>query len=101
MRLQYHINEESNLDMLVDAIYGVINDCQPFLKEMATVNPPQFMFSGRDTKGSWFEKDVRTDRKSKDMFPEIQKDFDDAFNKKFGWKPRINGLFSTGNIYDA
>jgi len=101
MRLKQRINEESMLDRLVDALYGVINDCQPFLKEMAKIKPPQFMYSGRKSNNAWFDRDVRVDRRPIDMFPEIHKDLDDAFNKKFGWKPRSGGLFVTGSRDDA
>jgi hypothetical protein len=101
MRLKQHINENSELDKLVDALHGVINNCQPFLKELGTVNPPQFLYSGRKSNDSWFEKDVRSDRKPTDLFPEIHKDFDDAFNERFGWRARSNGLFCTGYMHDA
>jgi len=101
MRLKQRINEESNLDKLVDVLYSVIGDCQPFLKELGTVKPPQFLYSGRKTEDPWFEKDVRTDRRPTDTFIELHKDLDEAFNKKFGWKPRSNGLFCTGYLNDA
>jgi len=101
MRLKQHINEDSMLDRLVDALHAVINNCQPFLKELGTVNPPQFLYSGRKSLTGWFEKDVRIDRRPMDTFWMIHRDLDDTFHKKFGWKPRSNGLFCTGSLNDA
>jgi len=101
MRLKQHINEETMLDRLVDALFSVINNCQPFLKELGTVNPPQFLYSGRKSNDSWFEKDIRSDRKPTDLFSEIHKSFDDVFNERFGWRARSNGLFCTGYMGDA
>jgi hypothetical protein len=101
VRLQQHINEESLFDDIVDAFYNIINNCQPFLKEMGTVKPPQFLYSGRKSNLGWFTKDVRSDRKPLDMFVDIYKSFDDAFNKKFGWRARSNGLFCVGRMESA
>lgn len=43
----------------------------------------------------------RIDRKPKNTRPEIQKYLDNEFQKMYGWKPRTEGVFVTGNIGDA
>lgn len=43
----------------------------------------------------------RTDRKPKDMPKQLHYDLDEAFKKKFGWKARSTGVFTTGEKMNA
>jgi hypothetical protein len=43
----------------------------------------------------------RTDRKPKDTNMVIHKIFDDVLYKKFGWRPRSEGIFCTSNIFTS
>jgi len=43
----------------------------------------------------------RTDRKPRDMPKQLHYDLDEAFKKKFGWKARSAGVFTTSKKRDA
>ena len=46
-------------------------------------------------------KKVRKDRQPLDMSQDIQQQFDDVFDNKFGFRPRSEGSFSTFDYYTA
>jgi len=111
MRLKRHINEQEPWDGLSKResleqttltlfMTNILRDCQPFLRDLDLHNP-KFLYSGRKRDTDWFEQSVRSDRKPKDLSPDIHTDFDNEFNKQFGWRPRSNGLFCTGDESSA
>jgi len=114
MRLRRHINEQEPWDGLQHTdgtlsadqatfkffITNILRDCQPFLRDLDLKNP-RFLYSGRKRDTDWFEQKVRSDRQPKDLSKDIHKDFDDEFLKQFGWRPRSNGLFCTGEEASA
>ncbi len=75
----------------------IIRDCGPYLKEIQS-SSPKFLISGRNSDYSWFEKDVRKDRRPKDINSEIHNDIDSLFQLKFGYTPRSNSIFCTTRI---
>ena len=111
MRLTQYINEAEPWDgiskresleqaTLTLFMTNILRDCQPFLRDLDLKNP-RFLYSGRKRDTDWFEQSVRSDRKPKDLSPDIHTDFDNEFNKQFGWRPRSNGLFCTGDESSA
>ncbi len=87
---------------VIDTTYGIaeqfmsviIRDCGPYLKEIQSPSP-KFLISGRKSDYSWFEKDVRKDRKPVDMNSEIHNDLDALFQLKFGYPARSSSLFTS------
>ena len=69
-------------------------DCKQWLNETKNCG---FFYRGMKEHGNFTKKKVRTDRTPMNMDVSETKQLDDAFYKKFGWKPRTNGLFMTGS----
>lgn len=84
------INED-DVDELIQ------RDCQPWLK----ASQGEVVYRGAKNKPYCYKGTVRTDRRPVDTKPELQIMFDNIIQKKYGFKPRSNGLFVTGNIGDA
>jgi len=59
-----------------------------------------FFYRGISANTSIIEKTPRTDRKPKDSHIKLSTWVDDAFESKFNWRPRSNGVFATG-AYDV
>jgi hypothetical protein len=72
----------------------IFDNCGPYLKEIRSSNP-KFLVSGRRSDYSWFEKDVRADRKPVDINIEIHNDIDALFQLKFGYPARSSSIFCT------
>lgn len=101
-RLQLYEASKSNLDVFETIVNTIWKDCKPFITDMIkNVYIGEFLYSGRKDARTHFTKSVRTDRRPKDTFPDIHRDFDDRFQKKFGWPARSAGLFCTGSKTDA
>jgi hypothetical protein len=84
-----------------EAISFIRKNCKPFLKSVGYKNHK--MFRGTDG-GDAAEMFIGTPRKKRlpsDMDRGDQKLFDKAFYKVFGWHPRSEGLFVTGNYSSA
>lgn len=92
MRLDNYISENT----IHDYAALIKRDCQPWLKAMK--NCDGFFYRGMKDHGNFSKKKVRTDRIPSNMDMEETRLLDDAFQKKFGWKPRTSGLFATGSI---
>ena len=96
MRLQQYINEEHKpLDLIIKELF---DKCYPFIKELnKTKNLKRFLYSGRGNQKDTFIGKVRDDRHPMDTPDDIQEKVDDIFEEKFGWRPRSNSVFCTGD----
>ena len=79
------------------AITKIRENCQPYLKEKV------IMYRGYNKKPIALLRKMRRRklRKPKDTDIRIHKMADKYFNKKFGWKPRTQGVFALGDKISA
>jgi len=82
---------ETNVDDVVELIK---QKCQPFLKEWDGNN---FLYRGMKHSFTYDIKQVRVDRKPKDIPLILHEMLDKEFKKQFGWNARSNSVFCTGN----
>lgn len=104
MRLKQRIDEGRELTQndFLEAVSLVIKDCKEGLKQYIKKGGPNLlMHSGRSHREDYFKGFVRKDRKPTDTKIELHNRFDDMLNGKFGWKPRSNSIFVTGDVSDA
>ena len=98
MRLQAYLGEGS--DMMINATVDecadlIVKECKPFLKEFGKA--PIW----RGTKRAPHYDDVygiqtaRTDRRPKDTDQDVSDFMDTYFKKKYGWKWRSEGVFTS------
>ena len=90
MRLDNYISENT----IQDYVTLIKRDCKPWLKEIKNCG---LFYRGMKDHGVFAKKKVRTDRIPMNMDYRETELLDNAFKKKFGWKPRTNGLFVTGS----
>lgn len=71
--------------------------CKPYIQEMRRIRAKHFFYRGSVHTFSDFIKEIkpRKNRQPKDMIIELQELLDEKFNKKFGWRPRSEGVFAT------
>lgn len=111
MRLQHYIliNEEETTD-LQSLVNMLKRDCKPFIREIKPIG--RFLYRGwmpkrmsdLDSYGDnilYYRRKTRTDRKPLDNYRSMHDKFDVAFQERFGWKARSEGIFATGNMDDA
>ena len=93
----------------------LMKDCRPFLTEIKSEFLKSFYpaYGGalyRGMRGSrkmmpgftcLGERKPRKDRVPKDIPKDISDNFDEAFENKFGWKPRSQGVFAISDQYKA
>ena len=72
-------------------------NCKPFLQEVKYNNWPMYRGTNSADAALMFIGTPRKNRKPSDMDIGDQQQFDRAFMKIFGWKPRSQGLFVTGS----
>jgi hypothetical protein len=100
MRLQRYITEEEkkNIEVIWDKL---TKDCMSFLKELKNSNSKrkQFFYRGTTKKiaGNITKIKTRNDRKPRNTPEEIHNYLDKEFLKKFGWKARSEGVFTTSH----
>jgi hypothetical protein len=97
-RFKEYITEVSGVT-LTEFSEIVWDDCLPYLQAVKSCLWP-LLYRGVSERKEYFifDKKVRTNRRPRDMGYEMQKNFDDAFKKLFGWKPRSEGLFVIGDV---
>lgn len=84
------------------AIKIIFKDCQPYLKEMRKNRADHFFYRGTRKRGDAItEIKPRQDRYPKDTPQDVQDYIDDFFQKKFGWRPRSQGVFTSYKDDDA
>jgi len=97
MRLLNYIKEEA-IDY--EMIYNKIRkDCLGFIKD--TDKRPLFRGIRTPDKEMIMKKTPRTDRIPKDTPVKVSNMVDDALYKKFGWKPRSEGVFVSSSCHTA
>jgi hypothetical protein len=101
MRLENYIAERSSREMTRDDIIKIIkSDCRPFLRKLDK-NRIRLLYRGTQ---HWLgdfntiKKFIpRKHRKPSDMNELDHEMLNKSFYKKFGWKPRSEGVFCTGS----
>jgi hypothetical protein len=87
--------------------YGVIkaieHTCKPFLKEFRNTGLDRLIWRGtsKRIKKAIAEITPRKNRLPKDMPEELHDMLDDEFYRKFKWRPRSEGVFTTSNKITA
>ena len=99
MRLQQYLNEASDEDIAKKRIALIWKNCQPFLKQMKSLNfeNENLLFSGRKSSSDFTKKKVRKNRSPKDTSIDIHNWVDDWFYEKFGIRARSNTVFCTSD----
>jgi len=87
MQFKNFLNEKTYTD---DEIYDILHrDCSQFIKK------GKRLYRGHKSNQTFFEKTTRKNRKAVDT-PQVLNDLIDlGFKKKFGWKPRSEGVYTT------
>jgi hypothetical protein len=95
-RLLSYINEEDNEP---DRIIRLLKtDCKPFLKEYTG----RFLYRGSSNTYGDIEKVIpKKNRRPLDTPLELHNIWNNAFKKKFGWNVRSEGVFVTGDDFQA
>ena len=70
-----------------------------FFRGIESIDNKRIVYSGRNI--SIYKVIPRKDRIPKDTFMQVQRKIDNLFYKKFGWKPRSEGVFVTPNESNA
>lgn len=84
-----YLNEN---DEYVDLLGKLEKDCSQYLSDVRRLKGG-ILLSGRKNKSSWFQRDIRKNRKPLDTPIEIHNMIDDVFEKKMGIRLRSNSLF--------
>jgi hypothetical protein len=93
--------EQTDLQSLVNMLK---RDCKPYINAIKSCRG--FLYRGYSSTTSlsnwgegpiYFRKTTRMDRKPKDMYPGTHDKLNKLFYKKFGWKPRSEGVFCTSD----
>lgn len=97
MKFTDYIEESSKYDLQV---YGIVQslkkNCAPFIKELRK-SGKNFIWRGTNkvSKKTIVQLTPRQDRSPKDMPTEIHDELDERFYKKYGWRPRSEGVFTS------
>lgn len=98
MRLQdYIIEEEKGLAYYIPKIQ---QECKPFLKDIKNAAGTLFRADGKSAGRPVWKKTIRKNRIPSDTDVDVSEGIDDLFYKKFGWKPRSQGLFCWPHFFD-
>ena len=98
MKFKQYILEQE--DYTIEKITNDIRKhCGPFLKE---VGRNKYYYRGiPGINKSFMEKTPRTDRRPMDTNTKWHRWINKFLYKKFGWKPRSEGVFATPNLFEA
>lgn len=91
--------EMNDVDMFMKWWNKVEKDCRYILKDLRHNNRNnKVIWRGINGMNDWSigKKAIRTERSPKDTSYEWHNAFDEVFYKKFGWRPRSEGLFVAG-----
>jgi len=99
MKFIEFINESESITD--DLITKIKTECRDYYKQ-ATVNKKTYqLYRGMKINKDWFVKKPHKNRTPRDTPIEIHKALDEEFKKKFGWKPRSEGVFCTGDYPES
>jgi len=87
MKFKNYLNEDDSV------ISDIKRECSKSLKIFKKSGIPFYRGVTYTFNVDYVKRSVRTNRKPRDMDVESQQVFDDIFQKRFGWKPRSQGLF--------
>jgi len=76
-------------------------NCQPVLRELNSQETPPLLYRGIKSNDPIFIGTVRKNRRPKDTGIEYHNLFNNSFFKLFGWKPRSEGLFVSGEVWST
>lgn len=107
MRLDNYIVEQ--IEDLEEAAEKIKRDCAPFLKETKWFfhkrKPHKYgpLWRGTRSGGDTFisQRTSRKNRKPRNTPEEVSKDIDKKLEKRFGWRPRSEGVFTSSSRGDA
>ena len=100
MRLENYLTEKVINDKTVEIIQKIRYDCRPFLKKLGNEHVRLLYRGSHHRLPSYhnIKKFIpRKHRMPSDMNKRDHDMFNKSFYKKFGWKPRSEGVFCTGN----
>jgi len=98
MKFTEYITEASKKELQTySVIKSLEKHCQPIIKELRKHGDVLWRGASKSKTKSIIQVTPRTDRQAKDMAPEVQYELDNWFEKKFGWRPRSEGVFATGS----
>lgn len=101
----HELVEEINLNELEHAVFKVVEDCKPFLRELGFLNRSSdvsdLVYRGLSAEGTLIQKTPRVDRKPKSTSKAVHELVDDWFKGHFGFRYRSKGVFATGSIIEA
>ena len=103
-RLQKYLLNEAIIwnDIDINKWIGILEDeCQPYLKECRKVDDFLYRGSPKSNSEGIFKLKPRMDRRPMDTPRELHNYLDKLFKKKFGWEVRSEGVFVTGDDYQA
>lgn len=98
MKFTEYIEEASKKELKA---YGIIQslkkDCAPFIKELRKTQQNRLIWRGtsKSNTKTIIRVTPRQDREPKDTPAEIQHEINDRFQKKHGWRPRSEGVFTS------
>jgi len=102
MRYKQFLLQEGKAYSFEEIITMIMDKCQPVVKELLPFHySDDFLYSGRKYKSEIFIGKIRKNRRPMDTPLEIHEMFDKMFKKKYGWEPRSNSIFCTGDIEQA
>jgi len=102
---KYLINEKKNVDIppeLSKYIKKIKENCSQIIKVYKKEN--KLLYRGMyfdDPTKDFIKKKPRKHRKPSDTTEFATREMDKRFYKKFGWKPRTEGVFATGSLTTA
>jgi len=107
MKFKQYINETDMIDLsfLIDDDVAdeltkkLKKECAQYLKEMGRGRKENWLYRSTEHQFDIFKKFTpRINRKPRNTPKEIHRMMDDLFKKKFGWKARSEGVFTSSDI---
>lgn len=89
-----YLNEHKNIDQFIKTI---VNDCTQIIDLYKQFHFMKGFYRGVKMPPHLDKMTPRKDRRPSDMPLDIHKDLDTLFQKKFGWRPRSEGVFTTSD----
>jgi hypothetical protein len=100
MRLLSYINEEDYSDSYSDDVVPTIKkDCKYYLDILKMYGDGKVFYRGYKGNDDFLRRTPRNDRKPLSTNRKIHDILDDVFKKRFGWKVRSEGVFTSSNKY--
>jgi hypothetical protein len=104
MRLQRYINEAEYTLWWDILIKNIKKNCKPYINALKLFSDNNVFYRGYETgsnRNVFIKKTPRKDRKPMNTSIELHNMLDDIFEKKFGWRVRSEGVFTSGNMGDT